>query len=81
MAEQRNVKEELERLVAETEAFRTESAAKLERLRSGRVSPEQARRFNEMRRARLWHMPLLLWLPVVLALIALFVLALYAAGR
>jgi hypothetical protein len=81
VAEQRDAKQELERLVTEAESFRAEMAAKAEQLRSGRVSPEQARRFIEERRARLWRIPLWLWLPIVLALVVLFLVALYASGR
>ena len=81
VAEERDAKQELERLLAEAEGVRAKTAAEMERLRSGRVSPEQARRFIKGRRARLWRMPIWLWVPVVMGLIALFLLALYAASR
>lgn len=58
-----------------------EANAEIERIRRYPASSEHARGFLAARRARLWRMPLWLWLPTIASLVGLFLLAVYAVAR
>ena len=74
-----NPMEGLERLTAEAKQAAEGAQAEIARIKKSAMSPENIRAYAAQRRARLWHMPAWLWVPLVVALVGMFFLALYVA--
>ncbi len=75
-------KRKLEHLSRQIDATLADAKVELERIQRERdfPTPETRRQLAASRCARYWQMPRWLWLPLVLLLVALLVLAIAASG-